>query len=154
MKPGQIRPIAICLLRNEDKILVGEHYDPTKRETFYRPLGGAIEFGERGRECVIREMREEMGAEVKELTYLHTIENIFVYDGRPGHEIVFVYKADLVDTRLYDAGSIKCRDNGGEFTAVWKPVAAFRAKKAPLYPEGLLDLLGKKAEQSSDFAQQ
>lgn len=144
MKPGQVRPIAICLLRNEDRLFVGEHYDPTKKETFYRPLGGAIEFGERGQECVIREMREEMGAEVKELTYLDTIENIFVYDGKPGHEIVLVYEADLVDSHLYEVESVRCKENGDEFVAVWKPVETFGVGEAPLYPEGLLELLDKK----------
>ncbi len=28
----------------------------------------------------------------------------------------------------------------GEFTAVWNPLAYFRAGTAPLYPEGLLEL--------------
>jgi 8-oxo-dGTP pyrophosphatase MutT (NUDIX family) len=146
MKSGEIRPIAICVLRNEDKLLVGEHYDPTKKETFYRPLGGAIEFGERGQECVIREMREEMGAEIKELTYLYTIENIFVYRGKPGHEIVLVYEATLADSHLYQVESVRCKENGDEFVGVWKSIDHFRAGKAPLYPEGLLELLDRKTE--------
>jgi len=43
--PNQIRPLAIYLFRDGDRILVGEGNDPVKRETFYRPLGGGIEFG-------------------------------------------------------------------------------------------------------------
>jgi hypothetical protein len=44
----QIRPIAICIFSYNDKILVCEWHDPSKAETFYRPPGGAIEFGEFG----------------------------------------------------------------------------------------------------------
>jgi 8-oxo-dGTP pyrophosphatase MutT (NUDIX family) len=146
MKPGQIRPIAICVFRRDDKLLVGEHYDTVKKETFYRPLGGAIEFGERGPECVVREIREEIGAEIKELNYIETIENIFVCGGRPGHEIVLVYEARLVDSHLYEVESVRCKENGDEFVAVWKPMRTFRDREAPLYPEGLLNLLDKKTE--------
>jgi hypothetical protein len=79
------------------------------------------------------------------LTYVGVIENVFVFDGKPGHEIVLVYEASFVDPRLYKVESVRCRDNGGEFVAVWKPIAELRAGKIPLYPEGLLDLLDKRA---------
>jgi hypothetical protein len=42
---NKIRPIAICVFRHKDRILVAEGYDPVKKQTFYRPLGGVIEFG-------------------------------------------------------------------------------------------------------------
>jgi len=43
----QIRPIAICAFLRNNRILVAEGFDPVKDETFYRPLGGGIEFGNR-----------------------------------------------------------------------------------------------------------
>ena len=49
---NNIRPIAVCVVRNNDNILVFEGYDPVKKETFYRPLGGAIEFGEHSKSAV------------------------------------------------------------------------------------------------------
>jgi 8-oxo-dGTP pyrophosphatase MutT (NUDIX family) len=146
MKPGKIRPIAICVFRNDGKLLVGEHYDTVKEKTFYRPLGGAIEFGELGRECAAREIREEMGAEVRDVAYLDTIENVFTYDGKPGHEIVLVYEGKLVDSHLYKVESVRCKNDGEEFIAVWKPIRAFRDGGALLYPEGLLEILDSKTE--------
>lgn len=143
VKPGEIRPIAICVLRDDDRMLVAECYDPSTGDMFYRPLGGAIEFGEQGGECIIREVREEMGAEIKDLTYIGTIENIFTFDGKPGHEIVLVYEASLVDPDLYEVESVSCRDDDGEFVALWKSIEEFKMGKAILYPEGLLDLLDK-----------
>jgi hypothetical protein len=43
---NEIRPVALCVFRNNDGILVFEGYDDVKGETFYRPPGGGIEFGE------------------------------------------------------------------------------------------------------------
>lgn len=37
--------------------------------TYYRPLGGTIEFGERSADTVVREFREELGAEVTVVRY-------------------------------------------------------------------------------------
>ena len=141
---SQIRPLAICIFRNNDRILVGEGYDPVKRETFYRPLGGGIEFGERAEETIRREVREEIGAEVVSLQYLFTLENIFTFNGEAGHEIVMVYDGRLVDEAYYAREIIE----GQEFDefrqlplkAVWMRIEEF-GPGAPLYPDGLLERL-------------
>lgn len=123
---------------------------PPKGRLFIARSGGAIEFGEYGRDCVIREIREEMGAEIRDLTYLGTMEKIFVYDGTPGHEIVLVYEGSFADSHIYQAESIRCRNNGEKFVARRKPASQFREGKAPLYPEGLLDLLNRKGRKRLD----
>jgi hypothetical protein len=46
MSNHKIRPIAICVFRHQNRILVIEAYDHIKNEKYYRPLGGGIEFGE------------------------------------------------------------------------------------------------------------
>ena len=143
MKPGQIRPIVVCIFMERDRIFVAKGLDHAKQETFYRPLGGAIEFNEQSRDCVIREIREELNTEIKELTYVGMLENIFTFEDERGHEIVLVYKAKFADSRLYKLTSVRCPENGGEFIAMWKPIADFKTGKAPLYPAGLLELLDK-----------
>lgn len=52
MDPQRIRPIAICLVRRGDRILVLEDQDRVKGDRFCRPLGGAVEFSERSRDTV------------------------------------------------------------------------------------------------------
>ena len=99
---NQIRPIAICVFRNKDRILVFEGIDPDNGGIFYRPLGGGIEFGERSEDAARRELKEEINAEVEELKYLGTLENIFVFNENPYHEIVQVYDGVLIDSGLYD----------------------------------------------------
>lgn len=142
MKPGRIRALALCVVRQGDRILVLEGYDPTKRQTFYRLLGGGIEFGERGHEAAAREMREELGAELSNLRYLATLENIFTYDGQPGHEIVQVFEGAFADASWYERDDMIGHEvDGTSFKVLWKSLTDFRDGQAPLYPDGLLALL-------------
>ena len=90
MKEGQIRAIVICVFTKNDTILVCEGYDELKQEYYYRPIGGGIEFGETSKEALIREVQEEINAKIEHVKYLGTIENIFTYNGMPGHEMVSV----------------------------------------------------------------
>lgn len=145
MKPNKIRPLAICVFRRNGCILAAKGYDSHKQQTFYRPLGGGIEFGETSAETVVRELREEINAEVKDLRYLGRLEDIFKFNGKKGHEIVLIYDGALVDESLYMQASIEGREDGDDdprFTAYWMALDDFRGKKAPpLYPNGLLELL-------------
>ena len=143
MKKNRIRPLAICVFLNNDRILVAEGYDPIKEQTFYRPLGGGIEFGERSEETIHRELMEEIGAEVSDLKYLGTLENIFVFDGKPGHEIVQVYDGVLKESGLYEQAEVEGKEAEIDlsFKAVWKSLDEFGEGKSILYPNGLLELL-------------
>jgi 8-oxo-dGTP pyrophosphatase MutT (NUDIX family) len=140
---SQIRPIAICIFNHNGKILVFEDYDPSKSETFYRPLGGGIEFGEYSVETVRRELMEEIGAKVKDLVYLGTLENIFIFNGTPGHEIVQVYDGVLAESGLYGQSVISGHeaDVGLPMKVIWKSLEEFDPGKSILYPDGLLELL-------------
>jgi len=143
MKKNRIRPLAICIFRYDDRILVAEGYDPVKKQTFYRPLGGGIEFGEHSEQTVHREIMEEIGAEVRDLKYLGTLENIFVFNGNPGHEIVQVYDGVFEESGLYEQAEVEGNeaDVGESFKAAWKKISDFVEGKSTLYPSGLLDLM-------------
>ncbi len=138
---NRIRPIAICIFSNTGRILVAEGYDSVKQQTFYRPLGGSIEFGERGEETIRRELREELGAEVNNLKYLGMAENIFIYQGERGHEIVLMYEGEFADKSFYEREMLEGDEFGQPFKAVWKRLDEFGPDRAPLYPDQLLELL-------------
>ena len=142
MREERIRPIAICVCRDGDRILVAEGHDSRKGQTFYRPLGGTIEFGERGNQTVRREFREEIAADLTEIRYLGTLENIFTYEGQRGHEIALVYGGRLADASFYEKQTIQGNELGQPFKAVWKRLDAFGPGNPPVYPDGLLELLG------------
>ena len=137
----QIRVVALCIIKNKGKILVFEGRDQVKKETFYRPLGGGVEFGERGEETIKREFGEEINAKVKNIKYLKTLENIFTYNGMPCHEIYFIFSGELADKSLCEKKEIIVIDDKGKFKAVWKPISDFRKGKLILYPKGLLDVI-------------
>jgi ADP-ribose pyrophosphatase YjhB (NUDIX family) len=135
-----IRPIALAVPRRGDDLLVFEYHDPTKDQTFYRPLGGGIEFGETAEAAVRRELREELAVELLDVRRLAVLENIFHGFGRDGHEIAFIFGCRLADQALYDRDLIgEVLDDAGT-TVMWRPMSSFSAEN-PLYPAGLADLL-------------
>ena len=140
-KPTKIRVIAICLFRVDDRILVFEAFDRVKQTPFYRPLGGEVEPGETSREAITREIREELDLDVTELNLLGTLENLFIYEGRAMHEIVFVYDGKFSDKSVYGRPSLTVNeDNGETFPARWWPIDAFDEYHR-LVPEVLFSLL-------------
>jgi 8-oxo-dGTP pyrophosphatase MutT (NUDIX family) len=141
MKKNRVRAIAICVFRNGDRILAAEGLDEIKHQKFYRPLGGTIEFGEYSDETVRRELMEEIQAEVSDLRYLGTLENIFTYNGENGHEIIFVYDGKLTDKALYEKEILQGDELGTSFKAVWIDLREIRPGSPALYPTGLLELL-------------
>jgi 8-oxo-dGTP pyrophosphatase MutT (NUDIX family) len=140
-KKERIRPISICLLRRGEEILVHESYDSVKQVGFARPLGGGIDFGETSAEAAIREIKEELGADIAEVALLGTVENIFVYEGEPGHEIVFVYDGQFVDQSLYGPAGLDGVEGKRQFKAVWRSLADLRSGPHPLVPKQIWELL-------------
>lgn len=131
-----MRPIAIAVLRRGGSILVSQGRDRTTRETFYRPLGGGIEFGETAEEALRRELREELGVELGAARLLGVLENLFRFEGSAGHEIVFVFDAVVADPGFYSADPPPVvLDEGSQVS--WEPVTRFVDGNARLYPEGI-----------------
>lgn len=152
-----VRTIALCVFSNHGKILVTRLYDPSRDLVFYRPTGGGIEFGERAEVALAREIREELGAEIKEPELIDVLENIFVYDDKRGHEIIFVFDARFADESLYSRDRLEGHEDNpvvappGEeqsgpnaYTAEWVSLDYFESAAEPLYPDGLLELLEKR----------
>jgi len=138
MQEERIRPIAICLCRDGDRLLVAEYCENGR--LYYRPLGGAIEFGERGVETVRREFREEIAAELEDVRYIGLLENIYEFEGEHAHQIVLVYDGRLCDATLYKKDPIMGDELGQPFKAVWKRLDEFGPGKPPVYPDGLIEL--------------
>ena len=139
---SRIRPLALCLFRRDDgAILVAPGYDTVKRQRFYRPLGGEIEFGELAEDAARREVREEIGAEVDGLRLLGVFENLFVYRGERSHELVWLFEGRFADASFYEREVIEADEGGSKFEARWVPLDLFVRGEAPLYPDGLLEML-------------
>lgn len=141
MSEQRIRALALCIFHHHGKILVNQFYDAIKKQTFFRPVGGGIEFGERSHDAIVREVQEELGTSISDLRLIGTLESIFTYAGKPGHEIVQVYDARFDDAELYGKPWLKgFESDGASFRATWCSSDSFTAI-SPLVPEGLYDLL-------------
>ena len=141
MNEGRIRTIALGIFLHEGRLLVFRGDDPARDVVFYRPLGGGIEFGEYGHQALVREMREELGAEVTDIRYLGMIENIFDHRGKRGHEIVLLYAARFADPALYTRQEWTGDEDGVAIPVMWKPLADFENDDF-LVPRELLAFLG------------
>ncbi|MDY6877904.1 MAG: NUDIX hydrolase [Chloroflexota bacterium] len=144
MSNERIRPLVLGIVWRGDALLVFEGYDHVRGETFYRPLGGGIEFGERSHEALRREFREELGVELVDVRYLATTENIFTCNGRRGHEIVLLYEATLANQAFYERETFEVHEEYEILPAYWMPLRKFQVDGLPLYPDGLLKLLAGK----------
>lgn len=141
MAKSKIRAIALCVFRHGDRILVHKGYDRVKDQAFYRPLGGGIDFGESSQEAAIREIREELGVESEQMVLLGVIENRFELNGKPGHEIVFIYDGVFTDATLYDTPVLVGHEGKKSFDAIWIDLKQVAQETVPLYPPGLFALL-------------
>ncbi|MBC6431790.1 NUDIX hydrolase [Nostoc sp. HG1] len=141
-KAGEIRVIALGLIRDGERIFLSEGYDPVKQETFYRALGGGVEFGETSLDALQREFQEEIQADLTNIKYLGCIENLFTFNGRQGHEIIQLYQCDFVDSKFYQLESLVFSESQThKHRALWMDISRFKSGEFRLVPEVFFDYL-------------
>lgn len=129
----EIRPIALGLAIKNNKLLVSECFDKVKNETFYRCLGGGIEFLEKSEEALKREFLEEINVDITVKDFLGISENIFTYQGKKAHELILFYSIEISDENYQE--EYKVIDDHGETIAKWIDINEFKNKNKILYPE-------------------
>ena len=137
-----IRGKAIVIIRNADKFLFTVCHERERQETFYIPVGGGIEFGERSIDAAAREALEETGQEVTNLKLLGITENIFRYNAKEEHEILFTYLADFKDPAAYHqplAAGLDC--DGQMIDLTWATLTEVEERGVRVYPQDLLEML-------------
>lgn len=134
----EIRPIVLGLAIKNGKVLVSEGYDKVKNQTFYRCLGGGIEFLEKSDEALKREFKEEIDADIIVKDFLGINENIFTYEEKNAHELILIYSIDIKDCDYKEEYNIIDMQN---HIAKWIDIDNFKTKQAILYPETILEYL-------------
>ena len=134
----EIRPIVLGIAIKDGKLLVAEGVDTVKNETFYRCLGGGIEFLEKSEDALKREFLEEIHKEITVKDFLGISENIFTYQGKKAHELILFYSIELSENDYQEEYHII---DGKEFTAKWIDINEFKNGNKVLYPEEVFKYL-------------
>jgi ADP-ribose pyrophosphatase YjhB (NUDIX family) len=143
MRGPQIKVKAFAVLLNQarDAHLVWRGGDATKTPTdFHRLLGGHVEFGEAAIDAIRREIFEETAAELLDPRCLGVLENRFVYEDQPDHEIVFVYSGSLSPPEPVPDTGGWLSDNGAAIWVEWRSLTP-DGTEIPLYPDGVERLI-------------
>lgn len=140
-KPGEIRVLALGIIRDRDRVFLSEVYDPGKQQAFYRAMGGGVEFGETSLDALQREFDEEIQAKLTNIRYLGCFESLFTYNNKPGHEILFIYQCDFVDPKFYQIEQLDFKEGKRKKTAVWVEINRFQSGQLKLVPEEVLSYL-------------
>lgn len=90
------------IINNDNELLVATRANEPAKGTFDLP-GGFVDMHETGEDCVRREVKEETGLTVNELTYLFSIPNIYVYSGFEVHTLDMTYLCKVDDTSFIKA---------------------------------------------------
>ncbi|WP_315784716.1 NUDIX hydrolase [Fischerella sp. JS2] len=143
-KQNEIRVLALGLIRDGNRVFISQGYDPQTQETFYRAMGGGVDFGETSFAALQREFYEEIQAELTNIHYLGCLENIFTYNGQLGHEIIQLYQCDFAEPKFYQLEKIVFTESKRQKTALWIEISRFQSRELKLVPEQFLEFLIKK----------
>ncbi|MBP5683889.1 MAG: NUDIX domain-containing protein [Bacilli bacterium] len=135
----EIRPIVLGISIRDNKLLVSEGYDKVKKQTFYRCLGGGIEFQETSADALKREFMEELGINIEVGDFLTVLENIFTFESKPAHELVLFYNIKINDKDVKDEYHIM--DEEEKTLACWVNIDEFKNGNKILYPTEIIKYL-------------
>ena len=146
----RLRVLGLAVVRRpaDGALLVGLHdLDAAGEPTFCRLLGGGVEFGEYSEQTVRRELWEELAVRVRPVTFLGALENIFVYQGEPGHELVMNWLVEFEDPTLYAVEEFVVTEGDVTQRARWIQPAELAARGIPLYPTGIVELIARTVDE-------
>lgn len=84
----------VCLravVESNGKILVCR----AKKKGYYYLPGGHLEYGEKIKDALAREIKEELNAVLDKISFIGAVDNIFIEDGEKHHEVNLVFKTKL-----------------------------------------------------------
>jgi 8-oxo-dGTP pyrophosphatase MutT (NUDIX family) len=146
MANSKIKPKAMGIFAHDGRMLVMDCFDTVKQKPFYRLLGGHIEFGELAPETFRREMMEELGTEVEVYEQLDVVQNVFTFEGKPHHEVIFIHRVGFADLAYYAREDLRNIEPGMDEPFPWVPISDILNGPKPLFPntdyKALLERIG------------
>jgi ADP-ribose pyrophosphatase YjhB (NUDIX family) len=133
-----VRAVAIGIARRDDRLLAVEVLDNDGALKGWRPPGGGVNFMELAADTLKREIREELGCDVRIEGAPEVFENLYMHHEAKGHEIVFAYEISLLDGTIHSRDRFVIKENeGSAHFAEWVEIDRFLTGRDTLYPAGL-----------------
>ena len=141
------RVAGICVY--DGKVLLQK---PTNDTAFAFP-GGHVEFGETNEETLIREFKEEIGAEIRVDELKWVAEVFFPWGSKPCHQICLYYMAEILSPEIPRDGVFLATEHmeGRNFDLEYHWVPLEEAEKLEIYPTHTRQLLKKLHEGVAHF---
>ena len=112
-------------------------------EDFYAFPGGHVEFGETNEETLIREFKEEIGADIKVGELQWVAEVFFPWGESPCHQICLYYAIEITDENIPKDGMFMAKehleDRNFDLEFHWIPIE--KTAELEIYPEDSAELL-------------
>lgn len=115
--------------------------------------GGHVAFGETNEQTLIREFREELGADIQVGELKWVAEVFFPWGDRPCHQICLYYMVRIVDAATPAEGIFLGKEQmeGQKFDLEFHWVPLAEAKNYEIYPTQCRELLGRLSEGIQHF---
>lgn len=141
------RVAGVCV--RDGKVLLQK---PTNDSAYAFP-GGHVSFGETHEQTLMREFREELGADIRVGALLWVGELFFPWDTRPCHQICLYYAVDILDDHTPKDGSFwgieQHEQRSFALDFHWMPVG--QLTDIEVYPTRAHELLAGKGVQHFRF---
>ena len=114
-------------------------------EDFYAFPGGHVAFGETNEETLIREYKEEIGADIK-VGELHWVaEAFFTWGESPCHQICLYYAIEIADENIPKNGMFMAKEHleGRNFDLEFHWVPVEKTSEIEIYPTESRKLLSE-----------
>ena len=135
-KENCTRKIALGIALKNNKLLVEKGFDKVKKIHFYRCIGGGIKKKELPIDAVKREFREELNFNIIVNKELGIIDSSFIYNGKKGHEIIYLFDITISDNDYKKKYTIL--DNDTLSFGEWIDVNEFKQGKKILFPKDMI----------------
>lgn len=123
---------SVGVLIRDNKLLVQRDKDGTD----YALPGGHVKLGENSMESLVREYREETGAEISCKRLLWVEENFWSWRGKLNNALAFYYEIELANgTDIPDCGEFVSQKDNCNVVLGWLPIEAL--SKVTIYPSFL-----------------
>lgn len=131
-----------AIIRKDNQILL--HH--TIKNNHITLPGGRVQEGENTLEALQREIKEEMGEEIKLIKPVSYMENFFIINDQKYHELLVSYEVAFKNEKIYIKEKIeaieKCKKDELEF--IWLPIN--KLEENNFVPKGMIEIIKENKE--------